>query len=234
MQAGGRSLDVDEGLGAGQRQRSRRRVGHTQDTFVCACLRARTGARQCVGVTERRGKGAVTAEAMESYDHPHLVTLLVVCRIDENLVENLVQACSARQRQSHSRHWRAARGGPRAASGTRGRACRLLTGHVGNIALVQTDFSVVDPKLGAVHLCGPDVRVGAEQHVLELREFLVRLFDRLLLRGLLGGVRDSVLLGGEHIVVIDDGRRSAGALARALAERLIGLLDQCHACALVG
>ena len=92
----------------------------------------------------------------------------------------------------------------------------------------------MDPQLGAVHLCGPDVRVGAEQHVLELREFLVRLLDRLLLRGLLGGVRDSVLLGGEHIVVIDDGRLRGGALARALAERLVGLLDQCHACALVG
>jgi hypothetical protein len=65
-QAGGRSLDVDEVLGAGQRQRSRQRVGHTQDTFVCACQRARTGARRSVGATERRGKGAVTAEAEET------------------------------------------------------------------------------------------------------------------------------------------------------------------------
>ena len=124
---------------------------------------------------------------------------------------------------------RSARWGGHAGS-TRKRAYGLHTGHVGDVALVQTDFSVVDPKLGAVHLCGPDVRIGAEQHVLELCEFLVRLLDRLLLRGLLGGVRDRVLLG-EHIVVIDDGR--GGALARALAERLVGLLDQCHACTLV-
>ena len=180
----------------------------------------------------------------------HLVALLVISGVDENLVENLVKTCSSAGGVTGGRHgtcagWAARHmctGGRRAPGSGGGRgggkggaagARARRTGHVGDVALVQADVHVVYPELGAVHLSGPDVRVGAEQHVLELREFLVRLLHRLFLGRLLGEGSRRVLLGGEHIVVvIDDGRRRRCALARGLLERLVGLLDERHACGL--